>query len=250
MQRYFLEVAYKGTAYKGFQRQPKDVTIQSEVERALYTLFQQAIELTGSSRTDAGVHALQNFFHFDTEIDIQPKQLYNLNAILPQDIVVKNIIPVSMQAHSRFSATSRAYSYYIYRVKNPFLKDQAYFYPYQLNIDLLQQAAQVLFEYTDFTTFSKRNTQVKTFDCTITEANWSQTPDQLLFKVTANRFLRGMVRGLVGTMLRVGRGVTSIEDFRTIIESKDCSNADFSVPPQGLFLTAVNYPENVWKYVE
>src|SRR4051812_28839879 len=181
MQRYFLEVAYKGTAYKGFQKQPKDITIQSEVERALHTLFHQNVELTGSSRTDAGVHALQNFFHFDTEIDIKPKQLYNLNAILSQDIVVKNITPVSMQAHSRFSATSRAYSYYIYRIKNPFLRDRAYFYPYQLNIDLLQQAAQVLFEYTDFTTFSKRNTQVKTFDCIITEANWSQTSDQLLF---------------------------------------------------------------------
>lgn len=250
MQRYFLEVAYKGTAYKGFQKQPKDITIQSEVERALHTLFQQTIELTGSSRTDAGVHALQNFFHFDTEIDIRPKQLYNLNAILPQDIVAKKIIPVGMQAHSRFSAISRAYTYYIYQAKNPFLKDRAYFYPYQLNIDLLQQAAQVLFEYTDFTTFSKRNTQVKTFECTITEANWSQASDQLLFKVSANRFLRGMVRGLVGTMLRVGRGVTSIDDFKTIIESKDCSNADFSVPPQGLFLASVNYPESIWKDVE
>jgi len=250
MQRYFLDVSYKGTAYKGFQKQPTDITIQSEVERALHTLFQQTLELTGSSRTDAGVHALQNFFHFDTEIDIQPKQLYNLNAILPQDIVVKSVNPVGIQAHSRFSATSRAYTYYIYQKKNPFLKDRAYFYPYQLNIELLQQAAQVLFDYIDYTTFSKRNTQVKTFECTITTSNWSRISDQLLFKVTANRFLRGMVRGLVGTMLRVGRGVTSIEEFRTIIESKDCSNADFSAPPQGLFLTAVNYPESIWKCVE
>src|SRR5437763_10636653 len=138
MHRYFLEVAYKGTAYKGFQKQPTDVTVQSEVERALHTLFHQVIELTGSSRTDAGVHAFQNFFHFDTEIDIQPKQLYNLNAILSQDIVVKNIIPVNMQAHSRFSATSRAYTYYIYQAKNPFLKDRAYFYPYQLDLNILQ----------------------------------------------------------------------------------------------------------------
>src|SRR3954451_9998112 len=139
MHRYFLEVSYKGTHYKGFQKQPNDITIQSEVEKALHILFQQNIELTGSSRTDAGVHALQNFFHFDTEIAILPKQLYNLNAILSQDIVVKNILPVNMQAHSRFSATSRAYSYYIYRAKNPFLKDRAYFYPFQLDIDLLQQ---------------------------------------------------------------------------------------------------------------
>ena len=250
MQRYFLEVSYKGTNYKGFQKQPHDVTIQSEVEKALRILFQREIELTGSSRTDAGVHALQNFFHFDTDINIQPAQLYNLNAILPQDIVAKAVTPVSMQAHSRFSATSRAYTYYIYRAKDPFLKDRAYFYPYQLNINLLQHAAQVLFHYTDFTTFSKRNTQVKTFNCTITAASWSQASGQILFNVAANRFLRGMVRGLVGTMLRVGRGVTSIEEFKAIIESKDCSNADFSVPPQGLFLTAVNYPETVWKDVE
>jgi len=250
MQRYFLDVSYKGTAYKGFQKQPKDLTIQSEVEKALQILLQQKIELTGSSRTDSGVHALQNFFHFDTELGIQPKQLYNLNAILPQDIVAKNIIPVNMQAHSRFSATYRAYTYYIYRVKNPFLKDRAYFYPYQLDINLLNQAALVLFDYIDFTTFSKRNTQVKTFDCKVIAAEWSHVSDQISFSVTANRFLRGMVRGLVGTMLRVGRGIISIDDFRAIIESKDCSNADFSVPPQGLFLTAVNYPESVWKNIE
>src|SRR3954452_25584625 len=143
MHRYFLEVSYKGTAYKGFQKQPKDITIQSEVEKALQILLQQHIELTGSSRTDAGVHALQNFFHFDTEINIQFKQLYNLNAILPKDIVAKKVFPVSMQSHSRFSATSRAYTYYIYRLKNPFLQDRAYFYHYQLDINLLNQAAKV-----------------------------------------------------------------------------------------------------------
>ena len=247
MQRYFLEIAYKGTAYKGFQKQPNALTIQGEVEHALQILFQQNINLTGSSRTDAGVHALQNFFHFDTDIAVQSKHLYNLNAILPQDIVVKNVAPVSMQAHCRFSATSREYTYYIYRVKNPFLKDRAYYYPYQLDLELLQQAAQVLFTYTNFITFSKRNTQVKTFDCTIMAAKWSTTYDQVIFNVSANRFLRGMVRGLVGTMLHVGRGIVSIDDFKNIIESKDCSKADFSVPPQGLFLSAVNYPEMMWK---
>ena len=247
MQRYFLEVAYKGAAYKGFQKQPGAATIQLEVEKALQVLFQQPFELTGSSRTDSGVHALQNFFHFDTPITLEPKQLYNLNAILPEDIVAKNIIPVDAQAHCRFGATSREYTYYIYRVKNPFLKDRAYFYPYQLDIELLQETAQCLLKYTDFTSFSKRNTQVKTFDCTITAAKWSTTYDQVIFSITANRFLRGMVRGLVGTMLRVGRGVISVNDFKDIIESKDCSKADFSVPPQGLFLTAVNYPETLWK---
>lgn len=247
MQRYFLEVAYKGTAYKGFQKQPALATIQSEVEKALQVLYQQHIELTGSSRTDAGVHALQNYFHFDTDIVIRPAQLYNLNAILPADIVAKNIIQVNLQKHSRFSAISREYTYYIYRMKNPFLKDRAYFYPYELNLSLLQAAAQTLFEYTDFTTFSKRNTQVKTFDCKVMAANWSTTYDQFFFNVASNRFLRGMVRGLVGTMLRVGRGIISIDEFRKIIESKDCSKANFSVPPQGLFLSAVNYPEDMWK---
>ena len=248
MFRYFLELAYKGTAYKGFQKQPNAATIQLKTEQALQVLLKQSITLTGSSRTDAGVHALQNFFHFDTNIVIVPKLLYNLNAILPDDIVAKNIIPVSAASHSRFDATSREYTYYIYRAKNPFIKDRAYFYPFKLNIQLLQEAAQVLFQYTDFTTFSKRNTQVKSFDCTIMAARWSTTYDQVIFHVQANRFLRGMVRGLVGTMLLAGREIITIEKFRNIIESKDCSNADFSAPPQGLFLTAVNYPETMWKY--
>src|SRR5690242_17828633 len=148
MRRYFLEVSYKGTAYKGFQKQPDAVTIQSEVENALQVLFQQPVELTGSSRTDTGVHALQNYFHFDTAIAIDPKRMYNLNAILPEDIVAKNLIPVGPQTHCRFNAVSREYTYYTYRIKNPFLKDRAYFYPYQLDLNLLQQAAQVLFAYT------------------------------------------------------------------------------------------------------
>ena len=250
MPRYFIEVAYNGCNYKGFQIQQNANTIQGELEKALATFYHTKIALTGSSRTDAGVHALQNFFHFDMDIIIHPKQLYNLNAILPKDIVAKNIRPVSMQAHSRYSATSREYTYCIYQAKDPFLQDRAYFYPYQLMPELLQEAAQVLFEYNDFTTFSKRNTQVKTFNCNIMAAKWSTADGQVIFNVAANRFLRGMVRGLVGTMLRVGRGAISIADFRKIIECKDCSKADFSAPPQGLFLSAVNYPETIWKDVE
>lgn len=246
MPRYFLEIAYKGTAYRGFQKQPNDVTIQSELERALQIIIQQPVPLTGSSRTDAGVHALQNFFHFDVDTAFEPKRLYNLNAILPADIVVKNILPVHDDAHCRFSAVSRAYTYHIYRTKNPFLKDRAYYYPYYLNKQLLQQAADVLSSYTDFTSFSKRNTQVKTFECTILMAKWYEKDNQVVFSVSANRFLRGMVRGLVGTMLKVGRGVSSVDQFKSIIEGKDCSRADFSVPPQGLFLNSVNYPESIW----
>ena len=244
MPRYLLEVAYKGTAYKGFQKQPNAITIQSEAEKALAVLYQRTIELTGSSRTDSGVHATQNYFHFDADCIAEQKHLYNLNAILPNDIVVKNITPVSENFHCRFSAVSREYAYHIYRYKNPFLQDRAYYYPYNLNVELLQQAAQSLLNYTDFTTFSKRNTQVKTYNCKIVAAQWKYSNEELIFTIKANRFLRGMVRGLTGTMLKVGRGIISTEAFKNIIESKDCSKADFSAPPQGLFLAAVNYEES------
>lgn len=247
MQRYFIEVAYKGTAYKGFQIQPNHNTIQGELQKALQVLYKQPLELSGSSRTDSGVHALQNFFQLDTEIFILPKIVYNLNALLPLDIVVKSITTVSADSHCRFSAISRKYSYHIFNSKNPFLQDRAYYFPYKINISLLQQAADLLLIYKDYTSFSKRNTQVFTHICNIQSAQWHQTPDELVFTVQGNRFLRGMVRGLTGTMLKVGRGIISIEDFKLIIESKDCSNSDFSVPPQGLFLEAVNYPEAVWK---
>ncbi len=248
MRRYFLEVAYKGTNYSGFQKQLNAVTIQSKVEKALPVLFKQAIELTGSSRTDAGVHALQNFFQFDADFVIDSdKFIYQLNAILPADIVVKNITEVNDNAHCRFDAISRSYEYHIYHKKNPFLSDRAFFYPYTFNFDVLNEAASVLFSHTDFTSFSKRNTQVKTFLCNIQKAEWKQTNEELIFYVTANRFLRGMVRGLTGTMLRAGRGKISVDDFINIIQAKDCSQADFSVPPQGLFLTSVLYPKSVWK---
>lgn len=242
MPRYFIEVAYKGARYSGFQVQQNAVTVQAEMEKALQTLFRQPFALTGSSRTDAGVHALQNYFHFDTELVITTEQLYNVNAILPPDIVAKRIIPVADDAHCRFHATAREYRYFIYQSKNPFLNDRAYFYPYQLQLPLLNEAAAVLKEYHDFTSFSKRNTQVKTFLCNIMHAQWQWEADCLVFQVKGNRFLRGMVRGLVGTMLRVGRGQMDIAQLRQVVEARDCSQADFSVPAHGLFLVAVQYP--------
>lgn len=248
MQRYFIELAYKGTAYSGFQKQPGAATIQTEVEKALHILTRKNIELTGSSRTDAGVHALQNYFHFEVNFDVVVHQfVYRLNAILPPDITVKNLHPVQPDAHCRFSALARSYEYHIYRKKNPFLADRAYFFPYEVNLTTLNEAALLLLSYTDYTSFSKRNTQVKTFHCTIQKASWKIEKEELIFSVTANRFLRGMVRGLTGTMLKAGRGNVSIADFRNIIEAKDCRKADFSVPPQGLFLTHVIYPDSVWK---
>ena len=246
MQRYFLELSYKGTAYSGFQIQDTGITIQSEVTDALNTVLRTAFQLTGSSRTDAGVHAAQNFFHFDTDLEITDKHVYNLNAVLPSDIAVKQVKRVGPATHCRFDALSRSYRYQMYRYKDPFLTDTAWLYPFTIDRALLDQAAAILMEYTDFTSFSKRNTQVKTFNCSLEMSQWIDQDGLLVYEVRSNRFLRGMIRGLVATMLRVARGSISINDFRNIIESKDCSKADFSAPAHGLCLTNVAFPTSVY----
>lgn len=240
MPRYFIEVSYKGTSYSGFQVQQNANSVQAELEKALAVFYKQKFELTGSSRTDAGVHARQNFFHFDAGIAIKD-DAYNLNAILPDDIVVKRIFKVADQAHCRFDAKSREYHYYIYQQKDPFLQGIAYYVPYTLDIELLEQAARVIMEYTDFTSFSKRNTQVNNFWCTIYSCTWQQEAGCLVFKIKANRFLRGMVKGLVGTMLLVGKKKIGLAAFKAIIEAKDCTKADFSVSAAGLFLHEVSF---------
>jgi len=238
MPRYFIEVTYKGTNYAGFQIQENANTIQAEVEKALLIFYKQKIELTGSSRTDAGVHARQNFFHFDTEVTIN-EDVYNLNAILPWDIVINKICKVASNSHCRFDATTREYHYYIYQQKNPFFQGIAYFVPYNINIELMQMAAKEVMGYTDFTSFSKKNTQVTSFNCTIFLSEWVQESNCLVYKVKANRFLRGMVKGLVGTMLLIGKRKITIQEFKKIIESRDCTKADFSVSSYGLFLHEV-----------
>lgn len=250
MPRYFLELSYKGTRYSGFQVQENALTVQEETEKALSVLLGPVV-LTGSSRTDAGVHALQNFFHFDLPVPVETFRgiqhhagfVYKMNAILPPDITVKNLYRVADDAHCRFDALERTYRYYIYNRKNPFLDDRAYYFPYTLDLPLMNRAAGMLMEYSDFTSFSKRNTQVKTFVCRISQSNWIPTPDGLVYEVKANRFLRGMVRALTATMLKLGRGNITIEEFREIIEAKDCTRASFSVPARGLFLEAVSYPQ-------
>lgn len=247
MSRYFLEVSYKGTNYSGFQIQQNANSIQAEIERALQILQKERIGLTGSSRTDAGVHALQNFFHFDFDGEINPHFEYKMNAILPEDIVVENVLSVKKEAHCRFDAISREYKYFIYGHKDPFLKDRAFYFPYKLNVELMQQAAGVIRTYTDFTSFSKRNTQVKTFNCCIMESKWDWEDECLVFYVKADRFLRGMVRALVATMLKIGRGKMTITEFKNVIEEKDCSKASFAAPSRGLFLLKVNYPENYFE---
>jgi tRNA pseudouridine38-40 synthase len=243
MSRYFLEVSYKGTNYSGFQVQYNANTVQGEVEKALSIYFRSKIDLTGSSRTDAGVHALQNFFHFDLEQAVPDKFLYNVNSILPADIVIRRIIPMSSDAHCRFDAIKREYNYYIHNQKDPFLDDRAWFYPYPLEVDLLESAARIVKEYSDFTSFSKRRTQVKTFKCSIEESEWKVNRYGLVYHISGNRFLRGMVRGLVGTMLQVGRKKISVSEFRSVIESRDAINADFTTPAHGLFLIAVHFRE-------
>ncbi len=247
MPRYFLEVAYKGTNYSGFQIQKNANSIQAEIEKAFEILQKQKVTLTGSSRTDAGVHALQNFFHFDFEDELNSQFLYRMNAILPDDIVVKNLLPVKADAHCRFDAISREYKYFIYQNKDPFLKEDAFYFPYKLNVELMQQAAEILRAHTDFTSFSKRNTQVKSFICHISEGDWEWKEDCLVFYVRADRFLRGMVRALVATMLKIGREKMSMEEFKEIIEKKDCTKATFAAPAKGLFLVHVNFVDDYFK---
>ena len=252
MPRYFIEVAYKGTKYSGFQVQKNGITIQSEVEQALVIKFGKPFQLTGASRTDAGVHALQNYFHFDIDTELlnqhdnsetaMQKSLYSLNSILDEDIVIKKIFKVDDRHHCRFDAISREYKYYICRKKDPFYNDRAYFYPYTLDFEKLQKAAAIILRTKDFTSFSKKNTQVNNFFCSVIKSEWVIEHDLLIYHVAANRFLRGMVKGLVGTMLRAGTGKISLDEFSTIVESKNVNNADFSVPSHALFLVEVKYP--------
>jgi tRNA pseudouridine38-40 synthase len=243
MFRYFIEVSYLGTAYNGFQIQENGPTIQSQIDAGLNTLLRQKIETTGSSRTDSGVHARQNFLHFDIETPIPDDLAYKMNAILPRDIAVNGIYAVEATLHSRFAAQSREYAYTLFTHKDPFMRDRGFYYPFPLRIDLLQESAQYILTQTDFTSFSKRNTQVHTFNCSILNSYWEVRSGQYIYHVCGNRFLRGMVRGLVGTMLRVGRGRMSMNDFKKVFEAQDCSKADFAVPGAGLTLMRVRFPE-------
>jgi tRNA pseudouridine38-40 synthase len=240
MPRFFIEVAYKGTRYSGFQVQQNANTIQSEVESALLTVHRHSIGLTGSSRTDAGVHARQNFFHFDLE-ELHPQAVYKLNAILPDDIVVKGIYQMQPGAHCRFDATSREYEYHVYRFKNPFLKEVAYYYPYTLDTDAMQEAAAFIKEQHRFQTFSKAHTQVANFNCTILKSTWVFEKDGLVYNIEGNRFLRGMVRMLVASMLRLGRGQLTLEEYKAyFVETQRCA---YAAPAHGLFLKKVAYPD-------
>ncbi|MGZ8537986.1 MAG: tRNA pseudouridine(38-40) synthase TruA [Flavisolibacter sp.] len=240
MSRYFLELAYRGTRYKGFQIQENSNTIQSEVETALATIQRSHISLTGSSRTDTGVHALQNYFHFDFEGEINPHLVYKMNALLPNDIAIKNCILMKPESHSRFDALSRRYHYRIHRKKDPFFEGLSFFYPYKLDMLLIEEATMYLRGQTNFFAFAKTNSQVKNFNCSIIEGKWTKEGEQLVFTIEANRFLRGMVRQVTASLLKVGRHQLSMEQFRQLFtEDEKCG---YSVPPQGLFLQSVKFP--------
>lgn len=241
--RYFLEFAYNGTHYHGWQYQPNAVSVQETLNKVFSTLLQEEIEIVGAGRTDTGVHASQMYGHFDTEKELDlEKLIYKANSFLPKDISIFKIIPVHNDAHSRFDATSRTYNYHIVTHKNVFNTELAWYYQHQLDIEAMNEAAKLLLDFTDFECFSKTNTDVFTFNCKITEAYWKKENNTLIFTITADRFLRNMVRAIVGTLINVGLHKISTEDFIQIIESKSRKKAGFSVPAQGLFLTKITYP--------
>ena len=243
MKRYFLELCYDGASFGGFQIQNNVDTIQGAVQSALKTLYREDIELTGASRTDAGVHALQNFFHFDTDTVITQKQVYNLNAILPNTIVIKAIYEVPPTTHCRFDATSRSYIYKLHTQKDPFLEGRSWYYPFPIDFSLLNQATQTLLNFTHYESFSKKNTSVNTFECSVSKALWQVEGTNLYFHIDSNRFLRGMIRGLVGTLLQVGRGQITVEEWMDIVASNNEQRVDFSTPAYGLYLSAIQYPD-------
>jgi len=240
--RYFIELSYNGKNYHGWQTQPDVISVQEKINSALSTLYQQEIQVVGAGRTDTGVHASQMFAHFDVDKIVKGDLVFKLNSILPQDIVVYRVFEVDAEKHARFDAVSRSYEYKVWLGRNPFLLDFSWqIHSQNLDIKIMNEAAKLLLEYENFQTFSKVKTEVYTFNCNVTEAFWEQKGNELTFTISANRFLRNMVRAIVGTLVDVGLGKLTVTDFRKIIESKNRSNAGLSVPAKGLFLTQIKY---------
>jgi tRNA pseudouridine38-40 synthase len=247
--RYFIELAYDGTNYHGWQSQHNAISVQEVLNKTLSTVLRQPIDALGCGRTDTGVHAKQFFAHFDVEEAGHEPSTMNyeliarsINSILPNDIALKQIIPVAADAHARFDATSRSYEYHIHFNKDPFKNNYSWQLRDEPDLELMNRAAKIVLEYTDFSCFSKSNTQVKTNNCKITKAEWIREDSGIIFQITADRFLRNMVRAIVGTLLRIGHKELPPEGIRAIIESKNRSNAGTSVPACGLYLTQVVYP--------
>jgi tRNA pseudouridine38-40 synthase len=248
MHRYFIFLQYKGTAYHGWQKQPNGITVQQILEEKLSILLRIKIETTGAGRTDTGVHAREFVAHFDLNYQMTDKThfLYKINGLLPYDISAYDVREVSALANARFDAVLRSYEYHITTIKDPFLKEYAYFFPWTLDIEKMNEASAKLLLYTDFTSFSKLHTETKTNNCKIIFARWTANNNQLLFTITADRFLRNMVRAIVGTLIEVGKGRLSIDGFCHVIGSKNRCSAGVSVPAQGLYLTKIEYPANIF----
>ncbi len=250
MNRYFVRLSFVGSRFHGWQMQENALSVQQELSKAFSVILKQDIQLTGCGRTDTGVHARDFFAHCDflgceSQNEIT-NLIYKLNRFLSHDIAIKEILPVTSDAHARFSALSRTYEYHISRLKNPFVEGFSYYIFGDLDIDLMNKGAELLMTFVDFSSFSKLNTQVKTNNCNLFAAHWEQCGDQLVFTISANRFLRNMVRAIVGTLLDLGRGSIDLSSLEEIINERSRSAAGFSVPACGLFLTHIEYPQGIF----
>lgn len=248
MQRYFIYLSYNGANYHGWQIQPNGISVQERLMKALSTVLRYDVEVIGAGRTDAGVHARLMVAHVDLQSALPDPAAFafKLNGILPNDIAIHKIVPVKQEAHARFDATSRTYEYWLVTKKNPFLCDWAAKIYADLDFEAMNEAAKYLFNYIDFTSFSKLHTDVKTNNCKIMRAEWQQRGEMWVFTIQADRFLRNMVRAIVGTLLQVGRNRMSLEEFKTVIEAKDRGKAGTSAPAEGLYLVDVAYPKEIF----
>jgi len=244
--RFFIELSYNGKAYHGWQNQPNAISVQEVLEKALSTLLKEKIDIVGAGRTDTGVHAKQMFAHFNTtKVFSLEKLMYKLNSFLPKDIAVQDIFKVNEKTHARFDVISREYKYRISLYKNVFSFNNSHYFKQELDVNKMNEAAKVLFEYENFKCFSKSNTDVKTYNCKIMKAEWTLEDNELFFTIKADRFLRNMVRAIVGTMINIGIGKINVEQLHNIIKSKDRSKAGASVPGYALYLTKIEYSKNI-----
>ncbi len=245
--RYFIELSYHGKNYHGWQKQPNARSIQETIEKAISLLLREEISIVAAGRTDAGVHAKKMFAHFNTITQFKSGDLiHKLNSFLPPDIAIYAIHPVTEEAHARFDALSRSYQYHIHTTKNPFLNDLSWEYKLPLNVEEMNKASTILLNHTNFKSFSKTKTDVKTYICNIKEAYWEEKENRLIFHITADRFLRNMVRAIVGTLIEIGQGKIAAEEMENIINYQDRSKAGFSVPAHGLYLTEIIYPKKIF----
>lgn len=244
--RYFAELSYLGKNYHGWQIQPNAISVQEVVQNTLTTILRTPTEVVAAGRTDSGVHASQMFIHFDTDVElISDIHCYKINSLLPYDVVFHKLFKVNSEAHTRFHATKRSYEYRILLGKSPFTTDIQWQINKKLNIDAMNKSASFLLDYTDFKCFSRSKTDVRTYNCDIYRAEWILNGNELVFHISADRFLRNMVRAIVGTLYNVGLGKIKPEEIRTIIESQNRINAGASAPAHGLFLTEITYPDTI-----